>query len=148
MSEYIDMSTHEILDDDDMHRRYDEWLDEIHGEVNIGHSTFSPSEILKELEPITYRVGFSDFENFATEDNSIMNLDDCPECEDCGEKMDRDEVVTALADHDRLMCESCEEDEDMDYCYECDKVTSWTDEKCDGCGRTWGYDKGEGPNDQ
>lgn len=112
MSEYIDMHTYEILDDDDMHARYDEWLDSLYGEVNIGHSTFSPSEILKELEPITYRVGFSDFENFATEDNSIMDLDDCPECEDCGEKMDRDEIVTALADHDRLVCESCEEDMD------------------------------------
>lgn len=110
MSEYIDMHTHEILDDDDMHDRYDEWLDEIYGEVNIGYSTFSPSEILKELEPITYRVGFSDFESSATEDNSIMNLDDCPPCEECGEKMDRDEIMAALADHDRLLCVSCEED--------------------------------------
>ena len=148
MTEYIDMHTHEILDDDDMHDRYDAWLDEIYGEVNIGYSTFSPAEILRELEPITYRVGFSDFENFASEDNSIISLDDSPECEDCGEKMDRDEIVVALANHDRLMCESCEEDEGMDYCYECDKVTEWNDEKCAGCGRTWGYDKGEGPDDQ
>ena len=110
MSEYIDMSTHEILDDDDMHARYDQWLDEIYPEVEIGHSTFNPSEILKELEPITYRVGFSDFENFATEDNSIMDLDDCPPCEECGEKMDREEVMRALDEHGRLFCESCEED--------------------------------------
>lgn len=112
MAEYIDMSTHEILDDADMHDRYDEWLDEIYGEVSIGHSTFSPAEILKELEPITYRVGFSDFENFSTEDNSIISLDDSPECEDCGEEMDRDEIVTALADHDRLVCPSCAVEDD------------------------------------
>lgn len=29
---------------------------------------------------------------------------------------------------------------DMDYCYECDKVTRWSTEQCSGCGRMWGYD--------
>ncbi|PRZ15179.1 hypothetical protein [Nesterenkonia sandarakina] len=34
--------------------------------------------------------------------------------------------------------------EDQDYCRECDRVTRWSaDERCDGCGRTWGFDAEE-----
>lgn len=148
MTQYIDMSTHEILDDDGLHERYDDWIDEVHGEVSIGELTFYPSRILKELDPIAYRVGFSDFVDFSTQDGDITELDDSPVCEECGEDMSRDEIVLALENHGTLFCESCEEDQDMDYCYECDKVTEWDDEVCTGCGRMWGYDKGEGPNDQ
>ena len=78
--------------------------------MNIGHSTFSPSEILKELDPIAYRVGFSDFVDFSTQDGNIMELDDSPVCEECGEDMSRDEVILALEEHGTLFCQSCEED--------------------------------------
>ena len=126
MSEYIDKTDGTVYDDADMHERYDEWLNDLYGEINIGHSVFEPAEILKELEPITYNVGFSDYLSFASEDGDIISMDDSPECEDCGEKMDRDEIVTALADHDRLMCESCGEDEDDDD----------DDDACNVCGVT------------
>lgn len=110
MTEYIDMDTHEILDDDDMHERYDDWIDEVHGEVAIGELTFNPSRILRELDPIAYRTGFCDFIDFDTKDGNIMELDDSPVCEECGEDMSRDEVILALEEHGTLFCESCEED--------------------------------------
>lgn len=110
MAEYIDTSTHEILDDDDMHDRYDEWINDVHGNVSIGNATFSPSDILKELDPIAYRAGFSDFIDYDTQDGSIMELDDSPVCEECGEDMSRDEVILALEEHGTLFCQSCEED--------------------------------------
>lgn len=49
------------LDIVDMDSRYDDMLDECHGEVKLGYLTFSPSRVLAELEPATYRCGFSDF---------------------------------------------------------------------------------------
>ena len=46
---------------------YDEFLDEIYGEVKLGYLVFSPSEIIKTLDPIAYRVGMSDYEDSLTE---------------------------------------------------------------------------------
>jgi hypothetical protein len=43
--------------------RYDEFLDEVYGEVQIGTLTFYPSDILKSCDPIAYRVGLSDYED-------------------------------------------------------------------------------------
>jgi hypothetical protein len=43
--------------------RYDEFLDEVYGEVQIGTLTFYPSDILKNCDPIAYRVGLSDYED-------------------------------------------------------------------------------------
>lgn len=40
---------------------YDEWLDEIYGDVEICGLTYSSSYALKEIDPIAYRVGVSDF---------------------------------------------------------------------------------------
>lgn len=39
---------------------YDEVLDS-YGEVKIGYLVFMPSTIVKELDPIAYRVGFDDY---------------------------------------------------------------------------------------
>lgn len=48
------------IDEDKAKEMYDEALDE-QGEVKIGTLTFYPSQILKECDPIAYRVGFSDW---------------------------------------------------------------------------------------
>lgn len=58
---YWDIATGEELDDDELHRRYDDMLNEIHGTVVIGYDNFDPAEIVKELRPVTYRVGFADW---------------------------------------------------------------------------------------
>lgn len=116
MTNYIDGHTGEELDDFDLHERYDEWLDEIYPEVEMGHSVFQPSEILKELEPITYRVGFSDFLDSMTEDNSIIDMDNAPECEECGEELSTNEVTECISEYNgEMICVECfnaDEDED------------------------------------
>ena len=49
------------IDEDKYDENYDEWLDEVYGEIMIGNISFLPSRILKELDPIAYRCGFSDY---------------------------------------------------------------------------------------
>ena len=39
---------------------YDDYLNE-QGEINICGLTYSPSEVLKEVDPIAYRCGYNDF---------------------------------------------------------------------------------------
>lgn len=43
--------------------RYDELLNEVYGEVQLGYMIFMPADIIKELDPIAYRVGLADFES-------------------------------------------------------------------------------------
>lgn len=48
---------------------YDEWIDDLYPETQIGYLTFRASDILFELDPIAYRVGYSDYQDFMEEDN-------------------------------------------------------------------------------
>jgi hypothetical protein len=48
--------------------RYDEMLDDAYPMLTIGWSEFYPSAVLKELDPIAYRVGFHDFVDSLQED--------------------------------------------------------------------------------
>ena len=43
--------------------QYDELLDEIYGDVEVCGNTYNASYALKELDPIAYRVGKSDYES-------------------------------------------------------------------------------------
>ena len=52
-----------LVDDYDLSTMYKEFLDEIYTEVVLGYSHFSPSEVIENLDPITYRVGKSDYES-------------------------------------------------------------------------------------
>lgn len=63
----IDNFEYECSDDE-----FSDWIDSIYPEVSVGSLTFSPSEIMKELDPIAYRCGKSDYE-------SNYDLDDCEE---------------------------------------------------------------------
>lgn len=63
----IDNFEYECSDDE-----FSDWIDSIYPEVNIGSLTFSPSDVMKELDPIAYRCGKSDYE-------SNYDLDDCEE---------------------------------------------------------------------
>ena len=48
---------------------FSDWIDSIYPEVNIGSLTFSPSDVMKELDPIAYRCGKSDYESNYDLDN-------------------------------------------------------------------------------
>jgi hypothetical protein len=51
---------------------YAELLDELYPEVTIGSLTFAPSTIVRECDPIAFRVGVSDY-------YEEVDLDDFPE---------------------------------------------------------------------
>jgi hypothetical protein len=57
----IDGKEYEVFSDWYAHERYDEHLDEIYGVVQIGGYHYDTSRALKEVDPIAYRVGFSDW---------------------------------------------------------------------------------------
>jgi hypothetical protein len=42
---------------------FDEFLDEVYGEVQIGAYTYATSSALKNVDPIAYRIGLSEFED-------------------------------------------------------------------------------------
>lgn len=42
---------------------FDEFLDEVYGEVRIGAYTYATSSALKNVDPIAYRIGLSEFED-------------------------------------------------------------------------------------
>jgi len=67
------------LDDYDTKKAYDDFLDEIYGDIEIGNSSFRPSQILEELEPTTYRVGFGDWVDSEMDSNPKWI---CPICEE------------------------------------------------------------------
>jgi hypothetical protein len=41
---------------------YDDWLDEIDGEITVGSLTFNASDIIKNCDEVAYRCGFSDYQ--------------------------------------------------------------------------------------
>jgi hypothetical protein len=51
----------ETLTEEEGMERYDEMLDQCYPVIKIGDGTFYPSTVLKECDPIAYRVGFSDY---------------------------------------------------------------------------------------
>ena len=42
---------------------FDEMLDEVYPVVKMGELKFYPSQILKECDPIAYRIGVSEYED-------------------------------------------------------------------------------------
>ena len=42
---------------------FDEMLDEVYPVVKIGDATFYPSQILKQCDPIAYRIAVSEYED-------------------------------------------------------------------------------------
>ena len=48
--------------------QYDDMLDDLYGPVRIGTLTYDASRVLKEVDPIAYRVGLSDYESMLEEE--------------------------------------------------------------------------------
>ena len=49
------------LDPDDYEDQFDESLDESIPEIEVGCLTYSPSRVLKNVDPVAYRCGLNDF---------------------------------------------------------------------------------------
>lgn len=61
MSGYYDLRDGHEYTDDELDAMYAEWLDEFDGPVSVAGLTFDASRIIRELDPIAYRVGMTDF---------------------------------------------------------------------------------------
>jgi hypothetical protein len=48
--------------------QFDEMLDESNELIKIGTLTYLPSQVLKNVDPIAYRIGLSEFEDYLEED--------------------------------------------------------------------------------
>lgn len=59
--DYWDRETGEGLTDYELHQRYDEFLDEVYGNVTVAGLEYQTSRTLKEIDPVAYRVGFGDW---------------------------------------------------------------------------------------
>ena len=57
----------QMYSDEQIEEMYCEALDE-QGLISIGTLQYTPSEVLRNCDPIAYRVGLSDFEDFLSEE--------------------------------------------------------------------------------
>ena len=80
-TEYTELeeATEAILDEipeDD----YNDWIDEVYPEIEIGCCRFYASEILKELDPIAYDCGMDDFKESIRESiqDELYGMDELP----------------------------------------------------------------------
>lgn len=110
--DYIDADGN-VYDADDLTERYDDMLNES-GTVTIGSLEYSPSEVLKSVDPTAYRVGMSDYQSalewdeWTADHEWIVDEDeDSPVCEDCAEALSEDEATVSLSYLGRLLCEGC-----------------------------------------
>lgn len=62
-NEYQDTNPETGLTDYEMEQRYIEMLDDVYGMVTVAGYQYETSRLLKEIDPIAYRVGLSDFES-------------------------------------------------------------------------------------
>ena len=60
--------TLEIMPEYEAKANYDAFLDECYPVVTLGYSEFYPSDIIKNCDPIAYRVGFADYVDSLTEE--------------------------------------------------------------------------------
>ena len=55
------------LTDYEMEQRYISMLDGVYGMVTVAGYQYETSRLLKEIDPIAYRVGLNDYESFYSE---------------------------------------------------------------------------------
>jgi hypothetical protein len=55
------------LTDYELEQHYNDMLDDVYGVVTIAGYQYETSRVLKEVDPIAYRVGLSDYESFREE---------------------------------------------------------------------------------
>lgn len=70
------------LDPDDFADQFDDMLDESIPEIEIGCLTYSPSHVLKNVDPTAYRCGLNDFVN-------SLDVKDSDEYKDLQDEIDQ-----------------------------------------------------------
>ena len=88
------------LDPDDFADQFDDMLDESIPEIEIGTLTYSPSHVLKNVDPVAYRCGLNDFVDG-------MDIEDSEEYNALQEEIDdiREEIYHLKSDIEDLESE-------------------------------------------
>ncbi len=60
------------IDNDEIKEQYDNYLDEISDPIRFGELCFLPSEVLKQMDPIAYAMGFRDWLGELDEDGLMQ----------------------------------------------------------------------------
>ena len=82
------------------------------GDITIGCLTFSPADILKQLDPVAYRCGLSDCQEYET----------VYECPICGEEHEDEEDAEECCQYRCVECgELYEIEEGAENCCACDE---------------------------
>lgn len=64
----------EVISEHEAYERYDEMLDECEEEVKICGMSYCASRVLKEVDPIAYNCGFSDYvSQLESEDHTLVD---------------------------------------------------------------------------
>jgi hypothetical protein len=63
---------HQIISEHEAHERYDDMLDDCFGDVKILNMLYYTSRALKDVDPIAYRCGFSEYTATLEEDNIFV----------------------------------------------------------------------------
>jgi hypothetical protein len=63
---------HQIISEHEAYERYDDMLDDCFGDVKILNMLYYTSRALKDVDPIAYRCGFSDYTATLEEDNIFV----------------------------------------------------------------------------
>jgi hypothetical protein len=74
----------------DGEERFEELLDECYPEVKIGNSIFSPSQVLKELDPVCFNIGVTENMDSLAEDGRLYEYE--------GDFYDLDELDRMLSE--------------------------------------------------
>jgi hypothetical protein len=62
----------EIIEEHELETRYEEMLDDCYELVKIGQMTYYPSQVLKECDPIAYRIGMWEYAESLAEDGVVV----------------------------------------------------------------------------
>ncbi len=58
------------MEDYEIIEAYNDLLDECNDEIVIGSLRYSPSQVLREVDPIAYNIGLTDFQDALEYENS------------------------------------------------------------------------------
>jgi hypothetical protein len=66
------MTTLQMLTESEARESYNEMLDECYPEVVLGYSTFSPSDVLRTMDPTCYEMGFTEYCDNMADDECFL----------------------------------------------------------------------------
>jgi hypothetical protein len=64
------------IDSWELEERYCDMLDECYPMVEFGELRYEPSRVLREVDPIAYRVGMNDYADMLISDGDIDGVED------------------------------------------------------------------------